>query len=182
MATILDLTTLNLPEGTHTITVKAKGNKLKSSVASAGVSYTIEPLMPTVPTPSIALDGNTLKIYDESGVCESFDILVDGEVKQVVNVESLISFTISELGYAVEYQAERGMTWGEWCDSDYDISPTAPDESYVVSDYYNGVCKKDGDIELNWVVHNSDGTDVSPTDVIKAGAVYEAYANGGTND
>lgn len=38
-----DLTTLDLSEGTHTITVIGKADGYKASAASAGVSYTVEP-------------------------------------------------------------------------------------------------------------------------------------------
>ncbi len=38
-----DLTTLDLPEGTHTISVIGKAEGYKASAASAGVSYTVEP-------------------------------------------------------------------------------------------------------------------------------------------
>lgn len=31
---------------------------------------------------------------------------------------SLITFTVD----GVEYQAEEGMTWGEWVDSEYDVN------------------------------------------------------------
>lgn len=39
MPTTLDLTTLNLPEGTHTINVVAKGDNLLDSEFSNDVSY-----------------------------------------------------------------------------------------------------------------------------------------------
>ena len=42
MAIVLDLTTLDLPVGTHTITVKAKGSKLITSAPSETLSYEVE--------------------------------------------------------------------------------------------------------------------------------------------
>lgn len=41
--TTFDLSTLNLPEGTHTITVKAKADEYKESDASNAVTYTVAP-------------------------------------------------------------------------------------------------------------------------------------------
>jgi hypothetical protein len=100
----------------------------------------------------------------------------------VTDAVKLISFTINEIGYPIEYQAVSGMTWAEWCESDYDISPADPDDSYSVGDSGAYVWKKSGNTLTNWSVHNGDGTNVNPSDVIQAGVVYSAYANSGSND
>lgn len=47
------------------------------------------------------------------------------------SVSFLITFKIDD----VEYQAEEGMTWGEWCDSEYNL-----DDYYISSAMGNQVC------------------------------------------
>lgn len=100
------------------------------------------------------------------------------------NEEStLISFTISELSTPVQYQAEEGMTWRDWCESEYDNSPVAANESYVIDKAGDGFVHKYSGSMLNWVVQYND-TRVSPTDIIQAGVVYDcaAWGNEGSND
>lgn len=46
---------------------------------------------------------------------------------------SLITFTVD----GVEYQAKEGMTWGEWCNSEYDN-----ERFYIELD--NRICTKGG--------------------------------------
>lgn len=73
----------------------------------------------------------------------------------------LISFTIE----GTSYQAEEGMTWGEWVASDYNTSTYALDGSIV----YNG--------HGSWVQLN--GQSCSGTDFIIDGATYvHVYASG----
>lgn len=52
---------------------------------------------------------------------------------------ALITFTID----GTEYQAEEGMTWGEWCDSEYNT------DGYVIVEAYNTVWQLDFQIVMN---------------------------------
>lgn len=62
-----DLTTLDLTEGTHTITVIGKADGYKASAASASVSYTVEPSTVTIPKGTYVCQDEpnllTLQIY-----------------------------------------------------------------------------------------------------------------------
>ena len=53
-------------------------------------------------TPNISLIDDGKRVYSE---------------KKVNNEVNLITFTIA----GAEYQAEEGMTWGEWVDSEYNV-------------------------------------------------------------
>jgi hypothetical protein len=88
--TFFDLTSLNLGTGSYSITIRAKGSRLKDSVDCAVMNYVV---------------GN-----------------------------NLITFTIE----GETYQAEEGMTWGEWVESDYNTSGFKMLGLNVgkVSDYY----------------------------------------------
>ena len=52
---------------------------------------------------------------------------------------ALITFTID----GTEYQAEEGMTWGEWCDSEHNT------DGYVIVEAYNNVWQLDLPIVMN---------------------------------
>ena len=52
---------------------------------------------------------------------------------------ALITFTID----GTEYQAEEGMTWGEWCDSEYNT------DGYVIVEVYNTAWQLDFQIVMN---------------------------------
>lgn len=69
---------------------------------------------------------------------------------------NLITFTIDE----AEYYAEEGMTWAEWCDSEYNT------DNYTCGDY-----SVDG--EVGNVSYNESGdVMVKPTDAIVANTIY----------
>lgn len=125
-----DLTKLNLPEGTHNISVIAKADGYKSSAASKAVQFVVAP--PKLNPATIELDGDTLNIYDESGNATSAIIFVDGVAKELVEIGkvSLMSFNID----TITYQAEEGMTWYEWANSDYDTDgwSCSDNNSYIL--------------------------------------------------
>ena len=74
----------------------------------------------------------------------------------------LISFTIDD-GEITAYQAEDGMTWRDWCDSDYNTNGR-----WFVND--------DGDIEDGWSTYvDIDGAGLCADQVIKA-MDYGTYA------
>ena len=83
---------------------------------------------------------------------------LEGSGYELVEPEAnLITFTIKN----TEYQAEAGMTWGEWIDSEYNTSDMlvyeAPDQISNGNGYY---------------VAASDGTHVKTNEVIVANASY----------
>ena len=59
----------------------------------------------------------TINIVDDSGATDEFITWLKANATKQGEV-TLISFTID----GVSYQAEEGMTWGEWGDSEYDPS------------------------------------------------------------
>ena len=81
---------------------------------------------------------------------------------------NIISFYIT----AVEYQAEEGMTWGEWINSNYNTA-----EFYI----------PDGGSDISPIfakgssnpIYNSSAAMVYTKDVIESGATYNVYASGG---
>lgn len=81
----------------------------------------------------------------------------------IITEPAIINFTISVAGgSSTAYQAEEGMTWAEWCDSEYNTG------GYAVSG--NSIRSANGYIG-----------DVVPTDVIVSGQTYYAYVSGGSN-
>ena len=105
--------------GRYTIMAKAIADDGTESRISNTVNYNyVAP--EALATPTVTIEGNILTIIDESGLAEEFDILVDGVVVKTIE-EGIISFAVTDTynGYAIECRAEEGMTWQEWCDSDY---------------------------------------------------------------
>jgi len=81
--------------------------------------------------------------------------------------KELITFTIE----GTEYQAEEGMTWGEWVESSYNTAGYSTTASYVTT----------GDTEY-WVCEDFDGwTKISPDDAIISDSLYwlSEYGGGG---
>ena len=70
--------------------------------------------------------------------------------------DNLITFTVG-----VEWQAEEGMTWAEFIDSDYNTGTFWYDDWSVMAD---------DDGTMLWY---TDGMDVRPSDVIIAGYIYD---------
>ena len=48
---------------------------------------------------------------------------VPGVVYLVGNEKVMITFTMESLSGRIDYQAEEGMTWGEWVESEYNTPP-----------------------------------------------------------
>lgn len=75
----------------------------------------------------------------------------------------LITFTIN----GTKYQAESGMTWGEWCESDYNTGTFTKQSTYIADD---AITPED--------MVSTDGTftgKVAPTDTIIADHSYSVY-------
>lgn len=88
--TTFDLSTLNLPEGTHTITVKAKAEGYRESDASNAVTYTVAPAtafnltFSNVPYDEAIAEHVFIQI---NGTGEWHDILNDSELHEFSDVE-----------------------------------------------------------------------------------------------
>ena len=83
-----------------------------------------------------------------------------------LSAPQLITFTI----ISTEYQAEEGMTWTEWCESDYNTVGY-----FINSDY---VCFDDGSFGGASHLIYTDYNSVKPTDKIISGEMYEANDDG----
>ena len=101
-----------------------------------------------------------VSIFDLVGAYEGETVEeYDGTIS-IADLVKLISFTIAN-GYPT-YQAEEGMTWAEWVESDYN------DEG-VFENYDGTIC--DG----YYVVYLNSYPDVVPSDVIIADGQYKTY-------
>ena len=101
-----------------------------------------------------------VSIFGLTGVYEGETVEeYDGTIS-IADLVKLISFTIAN-GYPT-YQAEEGMTWAEWVESDYN------DEG-VFENYDGTIC--DG----YYVVYLNSYPDVVPSDVIIADGQYKTY-------
>lgn len=88
-----DLTTLDLPEGTHTISVIGKADGYKASAASESVSYTVEPSTVTIPSGTYVAN-TTLNSYLENGYMQNITFtlpLLEGALTQRAMSFSLVS-------------------------------------------------------------------------------------------
>ena len=92
--------------------------------------------------PILSLDGDILTITDESGLAERFDIIVDGEVKETIEVDNgggdipeepetpetpdqaqtLRIINANDLDYAVSFTMPIGMSFMNFVGSEYDKS------------------------------------------------------------
>ena len=158
--------TVKTAEGAElTYTVTANGE----NVAAGGEILAVNPADSAAGTANITFD------IDESAIVyagtytgtATFTIAVKDVPK------TIISFTL-DAGWIEEYipgltknlQAEAGMTWGEWLESDYNV------DGYVMGEY-EGICPEGED----WVAVGDtqiDGFDgiVLPTDEIIADNTY----------
>jgi hypothetical protein len=110
----------------------------------------------------------TLLIYSKLSEVTNGDALLTWLKANATKQSSkpLITFTIN----GTSYQAEDGMTWAEWCESEYNT------DGYKIAD--------DGNVDppaASWVSY--EGTTVAGTDVIIANAIYKlnGTAGGGSN-
>ena len=113
-------------------------NAKPEDIIIADYAYTSN--LPSLTAPTIELSETTLNIYDEEGLATSYDILVDGEVKATVSKVSLISFTID----GTSYQAEEGMTWGEWVESEYNTDGYLDQNGFIGKNATYLVCLENG--------------------------------------
>lgn len=138
--------------------------KCNDKMMNENIIISCEEVCETIPTMSVSISDNILTITDNSEMMTLFDILVDDEVAQTVNIDTkLISFTIA----GTTYQAEEDMNWTEW----------------VASGYNTGGFHIRSDSRF---IYNSDNDyidDAVITDLIRHGIAYNIYINhgGGSN-
>ncbi len=77
---------------------------------------------------------------------------------------NLITFTVD----GVTYQAEEGMTWAEWCESEYNTN------SFYVDPYDDTVCRG-----VAWIV--ADSGFVYGSNSIEENGVYKSKHESGSN-
>lgn len=145
-----------------TVAIEVTGNLTITQIASVA--------LPQLATPqNVSADGTTVS-WDEVGNATSYAVLADGsEIGTVEGQPILITFTIG----GTSYQAEEGMTWGEWVESSYNTisSTVAPDGKITFPP--NGVGNYIG------LTDNSDNDKVVSTDIIIAQMQYYGQNSGG---
>lgn len=87
---VFDPATLGLAPGTYSITITSVSKDGVESLATAPITYTTKAKLSA---PTIEIDGDTLKLYSENGDVSGFKILVDGEVKDIIQISN---FTLSD--------------------------------------------------------------------------------------
>ena len=97
-----------------------------------------------------------------SGIPNGWTVLNDGEE----NGPNLITFTID----GTKYQAEEGMTWEEWVNSEYNTRPfyTHTGSSYI----YSSPLINDGSTQVSYSVVLLNSTAVKLTNVIIENNIY----------
>ena len=81
----------------------------------------------------------------------------------------IISFTID----GTSYQAEEGMTWAQWVNSDYNTATP----KYYINDYGDVVRGSGGGGGASVTTDSAHNNSVSSTDIITATAYYYGQAN-----
>ena len=104
-----------------------------------------------------------LKIYENG----NYDVLAYDKVQVAIpeydgTIYILISFKIN----STTYFAEEGMTWGEWCDSNYNTGGYADNGTYIAPNGYL----------LQYVSLNQKG--ITKTDLIITNATYDVVSGG----
>lgn len=93
---------------------------------------------------------------DIEGMMGSIEAALDAII--AIQEELIPDETIIFYIYDTEYTANKGMTWGEWCDSEYNTV---------------GFFDADGEIDTGaGLLLTPEGDSVTGSDVIIAGAVY----------
>lgn len=133
MATNFDLSTLNLADGSYTVTIVAKGMNLKDSEQSAAVSYTIEPSTVTIPSGTYVAN-------------DSFTIQSIGT--QNINFTSnSINYTSMHVSSALTYGATLVYERGAWTNDNYKTVKLDTDQTVGVEfgDWFNENFEKQPD-------------------------------------
>ena len=151
-------------------TLSCNGKKMKTDVAVKieNIPQTIDSPLPIEISTEAEMTallntaevGSIYKYVGTTGAYENGALYVVEE-----DGAKLISFTIK----GTTYQAEEGMTWGEWVASDYNIGGMYVEGNYIRSAPAIAICNK-----YNYMV--------SPSDIITDGYAYSTIASGGSTD
>ena len=137
--------------GIYVIKVKSIAYDGTESRFSKAVNYDYSALE-TLATPTVSIEGDILRINDESGLAEEFDIIVDGNVVATVEVGTVL-FTVTDTSYddsVIVCRAKEGMTWEQWCkDEEYNTGSFYCDSEvgivYIMIDGVSHVVLHDSD-------------------------------------
>lgn len=176
--TTLDLSTLNLETGTHTIKVKAKGDGYADSAFSNEVSYIV---LPQLEPPTISLNGNLLSSSTVAHAT-SYDIYCNNTLLATVNTVSISNFDLSgyittEGSYTI-YAIAKATNYKDSPHSNevtYTVAPTPTGYNLtVVQGNYGGtlgITKADG-------TTSNVGGNTTVANVVSINTVtYEGYAS-----
>lgn len=143
----------------ETAIVECDGMKMTSDLTITAPAFEDSPLPIEVATAdemtALLSTAEVGAIYKYTG--ETTDTYENGALYVVESDVTLISFTID----GTTYQAEEGMTWKQWVESDYNTG------NYQATTYH---IVKDGDYTEN--VSKSMGVYVTPDDVIVSDYSY----------
>ena len=145
-------------------TLSCNGKKMTTDVVIEVPEAADSPLPTEVSTEAemtaLLTSGEVGGVYKYTGTTGVYE---NGALYVLEESASLISFTID----GTTYQAEEGMTWGEWMESDYNTDDYQ-DNGYAVNKGGNGSA----------YVANSSGTFVIPSDTIISGHSYSMKSSG----
>lgn len=111
-------------------------------------------------------DTKVVSVADiEAALFGTWEGVFEYNVEMVDNVVELISFDID----GTVYQAEEGMTWGEWVESEYNNSQWV---KWVIDDENQVNYLLDGEYALGIFDQDGDYTTMKSSDVIKADGHY----------
>lgn len=146
-----------IPSGTTTTTLTTLKNGSSYYSLGGDISY-----ITTAPTGPNTSGGLKVVVLSEEPATR-----YDGYI-YIITEPALISFTIG----STTYQAEEGMTWQEWCDSEYNIN----NNYTIISDCAIGdYAATNGGLAIEY-----NGSGVLKTDTIIANATY-TVDSGGSN-
>lgn len=145
MAITLDLSTLGLPVGTHSITAKATASGYNDSVASNAVSYTAKQKLSA---PTFTISNRVLSITDTSGRATSFNIYLNGVFAAFVNkatsgatTYALYNLALNRATYSIGISAvpASGSTYAESVLTTQNYTYTNSGYSVTIHNYFTYV-------------------------------------------
>lgn len=113
---------------------------------------------------------NNLKIFVPASLVDAYKSATNwvtyADRITAIPEKTLINFTIDDSATPTSYQAEEGMTWADWCDSEYNTNGY-----YVINETrYSFIGKAAGSNTM--IVLTPDEEYVDSTDLIIANAAY----------
>lgn len=167
--------TIATVEGGQVATLACNGKEMESDleIIASQVANSPLPIEVTIEAEMTALleapvIGGIYKYTGTTGAYENGAIYVIEKAKE--EVVNLISFAIE----SAAYQAEEGMTWGEWVTSNYNT------DNYGANS--DGSISPDGIALGGWVAYSNSHVN-SVDKIVNDRAYYLApYSSGGSND